>query len=100
MAEFNVTIDQLKNVADQLQQLNAQFRSQKERLAETNGTLNTMWEGEAKQKFQSAFQSDQVQMQNFYNAIVAYVNALNAIIANYINAENTAIDISTTRSYK
>jgi WXG100 family type VII secretion target len=99
MAEFSVTIDQLKNVKDQLQEFNNTFNNQKKELAETGASLNTMWEGEAKDKFTEEFNRDQIQMGNFYNAIANYVTVLGNIIAQYEKAEMSNLDIATTRKY-
>ena len=40
-----------------------------------------------------------VQLRNFYNAIIAYINALRQTIANYVEAENKNIEIASTRKY-
>ncbi|MBR4763838.1 MAG: WXG100 family type VII secretion target [Lachnospiraceae bacterium] len=100
MAEFNVTLEQLKSIAEQLEQKNQQFKSQADGLNETFAALNTMWEGDAKTDYQTEFQKDQVQMQNFYNNICCYVNALNMIITAYQEAENKNIELAVTRIYK
>lgn len=99
MAEFSVTIEQLNSIKEQLRELNAQFNTEREQLSETAATLNGMWEGEAKEKFTAEIAKDQVQMQNFYNAVLAYVNTLEEIIQRYITAENTNLETVTTRVY-
>lgn len=100
MAEFNVTLEQLKSIAEQLDQKNQQFKSQADGLNETFAALNTMWEGDAKTDYQTEFQKDQAQMQNFYNNICCYINALNMIITAYQEAENKNIELAVTRIYK
>ena len=66
MAEFSVTISQLQSKADELEQLNKTFDSMVKNLEETEGALNTMWEGEAKKGFHTAFTNDMIQLRNFY----------------------------------
>jgi len=99
MAEFSVTLEQLRSIKDQLAEQNALFRNQISGLADTANTLNGMWEGEAKDKFMSEFANDQVKMTAFYDAINTYVQALETIIANYVSAENINVETATTRTY-
>ncbi len=99
MAEFSVTISQLQSKADELEQLNKTFDSMVKNLEETEGALNTMWEGEAKKGFHTAFTNDMIQLRNFYNAIIAYINALRLAIQKYIEAENKNVELAATRKY-
>lgn len=99
MAEFSVTITELKNRSESLTQMNGQFLSQVNGLIETESALNGMWEGEAKEAFHSAFSKDITQMNNFYNAIGQYVTALNNIIERYSAAEAQNVEIAINRNY-
>ncbi|MBR3172036.1 MAG: WXG100 family type VII secretion target [Lachnospiraceae bacterium] len=99
MAEFSVTLEQLKSIKEQLAEQNALFKNQISGLADTASSLSGMWEGEAKEKFMSEFANDQAKMNAFYDAINSYIQALEAIIANYVNAENINVDTATTRTY-
>ncbi len=99
MAEFNVLINTLQSKSEELEQLNATFDSMIKSLQETEAALGSMWEGEAKKGFHNAFTSDMVQLRNFYNAIIAYINALRQTIAKYVEAENKNIEIASTRKY-
>ncbi len=99
MSDFSVTIDQLRIIKEQLSELNAQFMTQKNQLSETAASLNGMWEGEAKDKFTTEIARDQVQMQNFYNAVAQYVTTLEQIIAKYLEAEARNLETATTRIY-
>jgi WXG100 family type VII secretion target len=99
MAEFSVTLEQLKSIKEQLAEQNALFRNQISGLADTANSISGMWEGEAKEKFMSEFANDQVKMNTFYDAINAYIQALESIIANYVNAENINVETATTRTY-
>jgi len=99
MAEFNVTLSQLTSKADELEQLNATFDSMIKTLQETEASLGSMWEGEAKKGFHTAFTNDMTQLRNFYNAVVAYINALRQAIAKYVEAENKNVEIASIRKY-
>lgn len=99
MSEFSVTIDQLRVIKEQLSELNTQLNTQRNQLSETAATLNGMWEGEAKDRFSAEVARDQIQMQNFYNAVSQYVNVLEQIIAKYLEAEARNLETASTRNY-
>ena len=99
MADFTVSISDLKVKVDALRQLNAQFKSQVGELEATEANLNGMWEGEAKNTFHNAFSSDKTQMNNFYNAVEVYAQRLEAIATRYAQAEATNIEIAAERTY-
>ena len=40
-----------------------------------------------------------IQLRNFYNAIIAYINALRLAIQKYIEAENKNVELAATRKY-
>lgn len=100
MADFRVSINDLKTKVDSLRQLNSQFKSQVSDLESTEASLNGMWEGQARETFHQAFNSDKVQMNNFYNAIEVYAQRLEAIAAKYAKAEAESVEIASQRSYK
>lgn len=99
MAEYSVVVSDLKAKAEELQSLNQQFFAEVENLEETEGALNGMWEGEARESFHTAFTNDVTQMHNFYNAVAQYVTALGNIIELYVNAENQNIEVAATRNF-
>ncbi len=100
MSDFKVTINDLKAKVDSLRQLNAQFKSQIEELTETESRLNGMWEGEARTTFHQAFESDKIQMSNFYNAVEVYAQRLETIAEKYRMAEQNAVNIANERTYR
>lgn len=100
MALIQVTAAQLKAQAEKLRDYNSNFKTQVSSLETIEGNLNSMWEGEAKAAFHTAFQSDKVQMDNFYNAIEKYVASLNVIAQKYEQAESQNVDTAKTRNYK
>ena len=53
MAEFNVTLSELVNKANQLSELNQTFKGQVSSMSDIENGLNGMWEGEAA-KYQEA----------------------------------------------
>lgn len=99
MAGFEVTVSELKAKATELRDLNAQFKTQVGNLESQEGSLCSMWEGEAKSAFDKAFKSDKSQMDNFYNLIEQYCVALENIAAKYDLAESQNVSTAQTRSY-
>jgi WXG100 family type VII secretion target len=97
---IQVTTNTLTTKANELKNLNSQFKKNVETLRTQESSLNSMWEGEAKDAFHSAFTSDATQMDNFYNAIEKYVASLLEIVAKYEAAEKKNLSTAQTRSYK
>ena len=100
MAQITLTMSQLKTQAEQLESLNEQFKSQVAELEALEQQLGTMWEGEAHTAFHNAFSSDKVQMDNFYNTIRVYVQALLANADKYSQAEIASYNLAAERTYR
>ena len=98
MSQFQVTASELTRQAETLTQLNQNLQSQITVLENTEASLITMWEGEAKNAFHNAFQSDKAKMQNFKTAIDQYVAALQNIAAKYAQAEATNVSTASIRN--
>lgn len=99
MSLINVAPQELISRANQLEELNQQFLSAVRQLETLEGTLNGMWDGEANDTFHNAFNSDKIQMTNFYNAIQQYVQKLKEIAARYQQAEAMNTDTARVRNY-
>ncbi len=99
MAEMVINSSTIRAQAENLSNLNVQFKSQVEELKNTEGTLNSSWDGEARVTFHNAFTSDVGQMDTFYKVINDYVAALMNIAARYEQAEAKNVDIAATRTY-
>lgn len=99
MSQFSVTFQHLKSAIDTLTQLNSEFKTATGSLESTEAQLCSMWEGQARDTFDTAFKRDKVQMDNFYNAIQQYIQVLQETLARYQQAESQNADIASTRSY-
>ncbi len=97
---FMVTPGQLRAKAQELESLNKTLRAKIADLENQENSLNSMWEGEAKDAFHTAFNNDKIQMNNFATQIDAYVNALNKAAEQYEMAENKNVVLASNRSYK
>ncbi len=99
MAMIQVTSSRLRSAAENLQNLNSQFKSKTEELWEKEQELAQMWEGQAKDAFHGAFVKDKQQMEAFGQLIVQYVQALLEIALRYEQAEARNAEIAGARSY-
>lgn len=99
MSYFSVTSAQLRAKAQELSDQNSQVKAQIDALLQTETSLGSMWEGDAKTAFHNAFMKDKVQMDNFYTAISNYVTVLNSIAQKYEQAEAQNQEIASTRAY-
>lgn len=98
MAEIMVTASEVHNRAEQLQNLNTQFKSKLETLVSRETALVSKWEGEAREAFHNAFNTDKVKMEEFHAVIGEYVTALNQIATNYEQAESKALAQASSRT--
>lgn len=98
--QFTVTPAQLNQKAGELRQNNRNLTTQIENLRNQHSALNGMWEGDAKNAFDKAFNHDIQQMKDFYNEIEKYVEKLGEVAKNYEQAEAKAVEIGHTRTYK
>lgn len=99
MAAFQVTSRELKTKASELRDLNGQFKTQAGNLETQESSLVSMWEGEARNAFDTAFKNDKAQMDNFYNLIEQYCVALENIAAKYDMAEAQNVATAQSRTY-
>lgn len=99
MSGFEVNYEELYRRADQLDEMNNRFKSMISSLSEKEASLNSMWEGEARDQFHSAFMSDLNQMNVFHSTVVKYVAALRKIAQMYNQQEMANLDIARTRTY-
>ena len=99
MAMIQVTSSRLRSAAENLQNLNSQFKSKTEELWGKEQELAQMWEGQAKDAFHGAFVKDKQQMEAFGQLIVQYVQALLEIALRYEQAEARNAEIAGTRNY-
>lgn len=99
MAMIQVTSVRLRNAAQELQNLNGQFRNKAQELSGKEQALCQMWEGQAKDAFHAAYVRDSQQMDAFSQLIGQYVQALLEIAERYEQAEIRNAEIAGSRSY-
>lgn len=99
MTEFNVTIGELIQKANSLSELNGQFKTQVGTMVDLEGSLQSMWIGDAKESFHNAFSSDVKQMDTFYKTVNKYVEVLLNAAGKYQTTEAQNMEIANTRKY-
>lgn len=99
MSSITVTAAHLKSSASELENLNSQFKSAVNDLESLEGTLRSSYEGESSDAFHNMFTSNNTQMNNFYNAIVAYVHALHTLAEKYVATEQKNAQIASDKRY-
>ena len=93
MSEIQVTTATLISKAEELNNLNEQFKKAVESLSQEEQALRTSYEGESSDEFHAAFTKDSIQMNNFYNAIAQYAQKLLQIAESYEKTEQANISI-------
>lgn len=93
-----VTPAELKTSAESLRNYNTNFKNQVTHLETTEGTLNSQWEGEAKNAFHKAFMDDKTFFDAFAELIEKFCQALDDIAAKYEAAEAQNLETATTRT--
>lgn len=99
MGLIQVSASELKVKAGELRNLNSQFKTQVGNLESQEQALIGMWEGEARDAFNVAFNNDKTQMDNFHNLIEQYCVALENIAAKYEMAEAQNLSTASKRTY-
>ncbi len=99
MGIIEVTSQELRNKANELQNLNSQFGGKKTDLESKENSLVTMWEGSAKDAFHREFIKDSEKMSTFSHLIEDYVASLNDIATRYAMTEAKNAEIASARSY-
>lgn len=99
MAIIQVTSARLRETAQELQNLNGQFKNKVQELTGKEQALCQMWEGQAKDAFHAAYTRDSQQMDAFFQLIGQYAQALLEIAERYEQAEMRSAEIAGSRSY-
>ena len=89
----------IRDKARTLRQYNSTFDSQISSLVGTEQSLNSMWDGEANDKFHEEFIKDKDKMIKFRDLITKYAEALEQIATNYEQAECTNSSTASMRTY-
>lgn len=97
MAEIRVTPKELRNKAQELQNLNKQFRAEVEKMVGYRSQLDSMWDGEARTAFDHAFDTDKVKWDTFARNIDEYVQKMLEAAETYETAEQNNLQTAVIR---
>ena len=87
-----------KQKAEELSTLNNNFAKKVEELMASEKSLSGMWEGQAKEAFENAFNTDAGKMNQFKAAVDEYYSRLLTIVSQYEQAESKNVSVGTTRT--
>lgn len=90
---FRVQISGLNSGVTELVTLNQQFSNVMKQLRESIATLSTQWEGEAKDKYNTAMNQDIEMMMKFYELMQRYIEALAEISKKYSSTEQANVGL-------
>lgn len=99
MALIRVSSQELRSKASELRNLNGQLKSQTAEFQGGAQELGATWEGDAKQAFIKATESDKQQMDRFAELIEKYCLALEEDAKRYDEAEARNAQIASSRKY-
>lgn len=99
MAEIRVTTAEVRKKAEELRNLNSQFKQKVEALVSSEQALAATYEGDSQRAFHNAFNNDKIQMDNFSSVMEQYIIALENIATEYDNKEALNTQIATQRTY-
>lgn len=97
MAKFRVTTAQLRNKANELENLKTQFQNQVTALREGNTRLGGEWKGDARTQFDMQFQKDAQQFDQFAEGIGKYIAQLRKDADDYDEAERRNAELAASR---
>lgn len=98
MSKINVTIAELVNAANTLNELNNSFKSKITEMNSLESELGAMWQGDSNNAFRTAYSSDREQWTTFSQVIDQYIQGLNRIAEKYSEAEGSNVDTARTRT--
>lgn len=95
-SRIRVTSTELRRVANQLSQLNSQFKSSVTNLRSSEQSLAGMWSGDAQKAFRKAFNDNATKFDQFYQGIQEYIQRLEAAAKAYDDTEARNVSIAPT----
>ncbi len=97
--QYVVTSAQLTQVQNQLTTYNDEFLRRVSDLEKLQQQLKGMWQGDANNAFDAAFNNDKQQWTKFAALMKQYIEALGKIAAAYDKAESTNVETAKKRTY-
>ena len=95
-----VTTGVLKQVATKLNELITQYNSAVDKFYNCGAEIDTMWDGDASQKFVSTLTNDRERFNALKNMLQQYVEVLNQDAGIYAKAEADVLNVLNTNSIR
>jgi len=100
MAQTRVTTQQLRGVAERVEGLAGQYANQVTALYNSGKELDSMWDGDANQTFNTKLGNDQPRFQAMSDMLKRYVQTLRDNADDYDRAEAQAVDTLNTNKIR
>lgn len=97
MAQFQVTSATLTQKAGDLQTWIGKLSTLKSDYETASAALNSKWDGEAKNAFQTTLSQNIATLQSYITEVGKYVTALQTIVSQYETTEGENVTIAQTR---
>lgn len=94
---YRVTTTKMRDIANELETLNNQFKKAVEELKTDNQTLGQQWEGDSRNKFNEEFLKDVQKFNEFSEGIKKFYDQLRRNAEAYDKVENRNRDIAAVR---
>lgn len=95
MADFRVSVEQLKAKAEEIKALAEKVAQALESVQSSGNNLSGMWEGDAHDTFDSYLKMTIAKLETYKGALDQYYNALLQIAASYAKAEQQNTSMAT-----
>ena len=99
MAVVKVQTGSMDQVINRLRQDLNNLQQSKRDLEAASNSMNETWTGEAKQAYDTAFQNDMRELQDFIHEVMEYTKSIRLQEQNYISDENARKNLFNQRSY-
>ncbi len=99
MSRYSLTAQELQGAITELTASNGQFKNRVADLLNAQQKLAGMWQGDANNAFNTAFNNDKGQWDTFAQLMDKYIEALQTIKNTYETAEAANTQTASTRSY-
>jgi len=95
-----VTTGKLNQVANTLSELITQYNASVDRFYNCGAEIDTMWDGEASQKFMYTLTNDRERFNALRNILQRYVEVLNQDANTYAQAESDVLNVLNTNTIR
>ena len=100
MALNRINTQEMRGVANSVEQLAGDYTRQVQALYEAGGELDKMWDGDANSTFNAQLGQDQARFEAMNRVIAQYIQVLRQNAENYDKSEAEAVQTLTTKTVR